>query len=68
MACSTLIGIMGQITCYTGKEVTWDQVSSSDFCFPPRPEECRIDMEPPTSPGTDGIYPPAFTPGVSKIL
>ncbi len=68
MARSTLIGIMGQITCYTGKEVTWEQVSSSDFYFPPRPDECRIDMEPPVRLGADGIYPVAFTPGVSKLL
>ena len=33
MARSTLIGIMGQISCYTGKEVTWEQVSASDFYF-----------------------------------
>ncbi len=68
MARSTLMGIMGQISCYTGKEVTWEQVSSSDFYFPPKPEECRIDMEPPVKLNANGIYPVAFTPGVSKIL
>jgi myo-inositol 2-dehydrogenase/D-chiro-inositol 1-dehydrogenase len=68
MARSTLIGIMGQVSCYTGKEVTWDQISASDFCFLPRPEECRIDMEPPTRPNAEGIYPVAFTPGVTKLL
>ena len=64
---STLIGIMGQISCYTGKEVTWDQISTSDFYFPPKPEDCRIDMEPPVKPDADGIYP-VFTPGVTKLL
>jgi myo-inositol 2-dehydrogenase/D-chiro-inositol 1-dehydrogenase len=68
MARSTLIGIMGQISCYTGKEVTWDQVSSSEFYFPPKPEECRIDMEPPVKPDASGNYPVAFTQGVSKLL
>ncbi len=67
MARSTLIGIMGQISCYTGKEVTWDQISTSDFYFPPRPEECRIDMEPPVKLDANGSYP-VFTPGVSALV
>ena len=67
MARSSLIAIMGQISCYTGKEVTWDQISGSDFYFPPRPEDCRIDMEPPVKPDARGIYP-VFTPGVTKLL
>jgi predicted dehydrogenase len=68
MARSTLIGIMGQISCYSGKEVTWEQVSNSEFCFLPRPEDVRAGMEPPTSPDAAGTYPPAFTPGISKLL
>jgi predicted dehydrogenase len=68
MAQSTLLGIMGQISCYTGREVTWERVTASDFYFPPRPEEVRADMEPPTRPGPDGVYPVCFTPGVSTIL
>jgi len=68
MAQSTLLGIMGQISCYTGREVTWEKVTASDFYFPPRPEEVRPDMEPPTRPGPDGVYPVCFTPGVSTIL
>ena len=67
MARSTLIGIMGQISCYTGKEVTWDQISTSDFYFPPKPEDCRVDMEPPVKPDADGIYP-VFTPKVTKLI
>ena len=68
MARSTLIAIMGEISCYSGKEVTWEQISASDFYFPPKPEDCRIDMEPPVRPGPDGTYPVPFTPGVSKLL
>ncbi len=68
MARSTLIGIMGQISCYTGKEVTWEQASSSDFYFPPRAEECRTDMEPPVRLDANGVYPAAFTPGISKLI
>ena len=68
MAQSTLIGIMGQISCYSGKDVTWEQVMASDFYFAPRPEDVSKDMEPPTRPGPDGVYPVCFTPGVSKLL
>ncbi|HYK89538.1 MAG TPA: Gfo/Idh/MocA family oxidoreductase [Acidobacteriota bacterium] len=67
MARSTLIGIMGQITCYTGKEITWDQVSNSGFYFPPRPEDCTMGMEPPVKPDATGIYP-VFTPGVTALV
>jgi predicted dehydrogenase len=64
---ATLIGIMGQLSSYTGKEVTWEQVSTSDFYFPPKPEEVHAGMEPPVKPGPDGTYP-VFTPGVTKLL
>ena len=39
MTRSTLIGIMGQLSCYSGKEVTWEQASASDFYY--RPEARR---------------------------
>jgi len=67
MAPSTLTAIMGQISCYTGKEVTWEQISTSGFYYPPRPEDVRADMEPPVKPDAEGIYP-VFTPGVTKLL
>jgi predicted dehydrogenase len=67
MVRSTLIALLGQFTCYTGKEVTWQQISASDFYYPPRPEDCRMDMEPPVKPDAEGIYP-VFIPGVTKLL
>jgi predicted dehydrogenase len=67
MVRSTLMGIMGQISCYTGKEVTWEQITASDFCFLPKPEEVRSDMEAPVKPDARGIYP-VFTPGVTKLI
>jgi predicted dehydrogenase len=57
MASSTMITVMGQISCYTGKEVTWEQINQSDFFYPPKPEDCRDDMEPPTKPEPTGSYP-----------
>lgn len=64
MTRSTMITIMGQISCYTGKEVTWEKINQSDFYYPPRPEECHDGTEPPVKPGVDGSYPvprPGFT-------
>jgi len=67
MVRSTTITVMGQLSCYTGKEVTWDQVTKSEYFHPPRPEDCRDGMEPPTKPGPDGTYPvPA--PGRTQML
>ena len=67
MVRSTLTALLGQFSCYTGKEVTWQQISASDFYYPPRPEDCSIDMEPPVKPDANGIYP-VFVPGVTKLL
>jgi myo-inositol 2-dehydrogenase / D-chiro-inositol 1-dehydrogenase len=67
MARSTMIGIMGQLSCYTGKEVSWEQAMASDYYYPPKPEECHDGMEPPTKPGANGSYPvPA--PGRTKMI
>ncbi len=66
MAASTLIGIMGQMSCYSGREVTWEQVKQSDYCLGPKPEDCTWDMEPPTKPDENGVYPVCATPGVTK--
>lgn len=66
MAKSTLIGIMGQLTCYTGKEITWEQISASNFAYAPPPGDCTFAMEPPVKPGPDGVYP-VFVPGVTNL-
>jgi myo-inositol 2-dehydrogenase / D-chiro-inositol 1-dehydrogenase len=67
MTRATLMGIMGQLSSYTGKEVTWEQATTSDFYFAPKPEDVRAGMEPPVKPGPDGTYP-VFTPGETKLL
>lgn len=67
MVRSTLITLMGQFSCYTGKQVTWEQINASDFYYSPRPEDCRADMEAPVKPDKDGIYP-VFVPGETKLL
>ena len=67
MVRSTLIGIMGQISCYTGKEVTWEEINQSDFAYLPKPEDCHDSMEPPTKPGPNGSYP-VYMPGRTKLI
>jgi predicted dehydrogenase len=62
MARSTMITVMGQLSCYTGKELTWEQMNQSDFYYPPKPADCRDGMEPPTKPQETGSYP-VPTPG-----
>jgi hypothetical protein len=58
---------MGQLSCYTGKEVTWEQMNQSDFFYPPKPEDCHDGMEPPVKPGPSGSYP-VFIPGRTQLL
>jgi predicted dehydrogenase len=67
MARSTMITVMGQLSCYTGKEVSWEQVMASDYFYPPKPEDCRDGMEPPTKPGANGSYP-VPEPGRTKMI
>ena len=68
MVRSTLIALMGQFSCYTGKEVSWDRISTSTYCHLPRPEDVRAGIDPPVRPGPDGAYPLPFTPGQSSLL
>jgi myo-inositol 2-dehydrogenase / D-chiro-inositol 1-dehydrogenase len=67
MVRSTMMTVMGQLSCYTGKEVTWEQINQSDFYYPPRPEDCSDGMEPPTKPGPDGSYP-VPVPGRTNMI
>lgn len=66
MARSTLVAIMGQLVCYSGKELTWEQVSKSDFVLTPKVEDVRLDMEPPVKPDEKGNYPVPM-PGITEF-
>jgi myo-inositol 2-dehydrogenase/D-chiro-inositol 1-dehydrogenase len=68
MARSTLVTIMGQLSCYSGQRVTWDQVVNSDYYITPKPQDCTWDMEPPTEPDEDGVYPVCAVPGLTKNI
>ena len=61
---STYMAIMGQLACYTGKQITWDQMLAADFEFEPKLADVRLDMEAPVKPDATGNYPlpkPGFT-------
>ena len=66
MARSTMVAIMGQLSCYSGQKVTWEDVNKSDYFFAPKPENCTWSMEPPTKPNARGVYPVVAVPGVTK--
>lgn len=67
MTRSTLTAIMGQLSCYSGKEITWDQIKASEFAYAPKPEDCCFTMEPPVRPGADGVYP-VLKPGEIQLI
>lgn len=67
MASSTLTTIMGQISCYTGKQVTWEEITQSRFHYQPKPEDCHDGMKPPTKPMPSGSYP-VPVPGKTDLI
>lgn len=67
MVPSTMTGIMGQISCYIGKEVTLEQIKQSDYYYPPKPEECYDEMVPPVMAGANGSYPVPL-PGRTQMI
>ena len=54
---STMMAILGQVACYTGKMITWKEMYESKFLFKPAPEECVAGMSAPVAPAADGLYP-----------
>jgi len=64
MCRSAMIGVLGAQTCWTGREITWEQIMASEFSFAlPR---YGWDIEPPLKPGADGRYPSPL-PGTTKL-
>jgi myo-inositol 2-dehydrogenase/D-chiro-inositol 1-dehydrogenase len=59
LAHSTLMGIMGRMSAYTGKTITWDQALNSTEVLAPK-EPLTWDMKLPT--------PPVAMPGRTKFL
>ncbi len=67
MANSTMVAILGQIACYTGKRTDWKTASDSDLEFGPTPEESTFATEPPSLKDETGNYP-LLLPGITKLL
>lgn len=65
MVDSTRMTVMGQIACYTGQSVSWEQVRDSQASFGPPSGD--FDTEPPKRPGEDGLYP-LSVPGQTRSL
>jgi predicted dehydrogenase len=65
MARSTQVAIMGQLACYSGKEILWDDFCKSDFTF--EPNSADFSTTPPVRPDGKGIYPCAV-PGTKKLI
>jgi predicted dehydrogenase len=57
MVNSTMIGVMGQMTCYSGKSITWDEAYKSNLEYGPGPEESSFETPPPSVPDATGNYP-----------
>ncbi len=67
MVDSTYMAIMGQVACYTGQVVTWDQITRSQFEFEPQLAHVRLTGEAPLHPDAQGNYP-LLIPGMSRLL
>ncbi|MBN2474870.1 MAG: Gfo/Idh/MocA family oxidoreductase [Pirellulales bacterium] len=65
MITSSMLGILAQMVCYTGQEITWDQAMQSTLDF--SLDRYDWDAEPPLKPGYDGRYPTAM-PGITKLV
>lgn len=58
MVRSTLLTILGQMACYTGKKLTWRQVCDSSFSYPPGDGACvDFGVVSPVKPDPDRTYP-----------
>jgi predicted dehydrogenase len=70
MVGSTMIGVLGQIACYTGRETTWEQAYKSDLQYGPPPDEASFETKPPSVPDKTGNYPLPMPgiPGITKLL
>lgn len=65
MFTSTMLGILAQMACYTGQEITWEKAMCSQRVLGPK--SYSFEAEPPVLPDKDGQYPTAM-PGVTKFV
>jgi hypothetical protein len=65
MAQSTMWGILGRMTTYTGQTLTWQQAMESKESLSPK--RYAWDADPPIVPDNNGEYPLAI-PGVTQFV
>ena len=63
MYTSTMLGILAQMVCYSGQEITWEKAMGSTLSY--SLPHYSFDADPPVKPGPDGMYPTAM-PGVTR--
>lgn len=56
-ALANLAGIMGRAAVHSGQIITWEQATSSQFCFLPDQASVTADSPPPVKPDAEGRYP-----------
>jgi predicted dehydrogenase len=64
---STMITLMGQISCYTGQAMNYKDIDQSKATWGPEPEKVDFGMDAPTKPDVTGNYP-LPKPGFTKMV
>jgi hypothetical protein len=64
MFTSTMLGILAQVVCYTGQDITWEQAMESKLSL--SPARYAWDAQPPVLPDKNGNDPCAM-PGAAKL-
>lgn len=67
MVNSTLSTVMGQIACYQGTAVKWEEAAKSNLQFGPSPDESSFETPPPSKPDATGNYP-LPVPGLTRLI
>ena len=67
MISATMIGVLGQIACYTGQPVNYAEASQADLQFGPSPDEVNFETPPPTVADATGNYPLPM-PGITQLM
>lgn len=65
MFTSTMLGILAQMVCYTGQQITWDEAMQSKLVL--ASSHYGWDAEPPVKPDKNGQYPCPM-PGITKFV
>ena len=60
----TMMAVMGEMSCYSGRQITWDEAMKSNYRL--FPDNCSFDMTSPVKPDANGIYP-VPVPGVTQV-